>query len=327
MRLQNQVAIVTGASRGIGASIAEALAAEGCDVVLAARTASAIEARAGELAERYGVQTLAIPADVAQEAEVWRLVAEAAAHFGRVDILVNNAGMGLYGAVDEIDLADLRHVFDVNFYSAIAGMQAVAPIMRQQGGGTIVNVSSVVGRFASPLGGGYTATKHAMHGASAAARAELARDGIKVVLLCPGLTETEFSQHSTVSVPGAVRRSGESLAPMSGISPERVGQRAVQAILRGEVEAYVTWYDRAMVLASQLLPGPFSRGLELFAWIRRQRFARLQPAQAPAEEPSRESAPDSGERDVVIALTPAQLLGVLAAGALAVGFYLRGRRG
>ena len=273
MELRDKVAIVTGASRGIGAAIAESLAAEGCAVVLAARSRSAIFELAERLHQSYGARTLAIAADMADPADVAALVDRTVAEFGGIDLLVNNAGLGIYGAIDEVDLADLRYVFDVNFFGAVTAMQAVIPVMRRRGGGTIVNVSSIVGKFPSPLGGGYTATKYALEGASAAARAELAGDKIKIVVVRPGLTETEFSQHSRVSVPGAGHRQGERHAPMRGVAPACVAKRTIRAIRRGEREVYITLFDRLLVIGAHLLPGIFAFGLKQAAAIRRRRFA------------------------------------------------------
>lgn len=272
MDLREKVAIVTGASRGIGAAIATELAQQGCHVVLAARSQDAIHALADRLHQGYGVRTLALTVDMADPAAVTALVDQTVATLGGVDLLINNAGMGIYGSMDEVKMSDLRHVFDVNFFGAIEAMQAVVPTMRRRGGGVIVNISSIVGKFASPMGGGYTASKFALEGASAAARAELKRDKIKVIVVRPGLTETEFSQHARVSVPGAEHRQGERHAPMRGIAPEKVAQRTVRAIQRGEREVYVSWFDRLLVFGSQLLPGLFAWGLVWAAAIRRKRF-------------------------------------------------------
>ncbi|MBI1296623.1 SDR family NAD(P)-dependent oxidoreductase [bacterium] len=272
MDLRDKVAIVTGASRGIGAAIAAELAMEGCHVVLAARNEERTLALAERLHQLHGVRTLALAVDIADPGAVTAMVERAVTEFGGVDLLINNAGMGIYGSIDEVKMADLRHVFDVNFFGAIQAMQAVVPTMRRRGGGVIVNISSIVGKFASPLGGGYTATKFALEGASAAARAELKRDRIKVIIVRPGLTETEFSQNARVSVPGAEHRQGERHAPMRGISAEKVARRTVRAIQHEERTVYITWFDRLLVFGSQLLPGLFAWGLVWAAAIRRKRF-------------------------------------------------------
>ncbi len=270
--LRGRVAIITGANRGIGAAIAESLAGEGCRLALAARNEELLSQVAERLRMRYSTEILTIPADVSEERQARAIVETTAAHFGAVDILVNNAGMGIYGAVDELKLDDLRHVFEVNFFGALAALQSAVQVMRRQGGGTIVNVSSIVGKFPQPLGGGYTATKFALQGASGAARAELKRDNIDLILVCPGLTETEFSQNSRISVPGAEHRQGERHSLTRGVEPERVGRRTVRAIKRREREAFVTLFDRLLVWFAVLFPGLIQWLLIYVTRYRRRRF-------------------------------------------------------
>ena len=271
-KLRGKVAVVTGASRGIGEAIANALAEEGCRLVLAARSKDRLEEVAGELRQQHSVEVLTAPTDIGDEGQARGLIETAASHFGGVDILVNNAGMGIYGTVDELHLGDLRNVFEVNFFGPLAALQAAVPIMRRNGGGTVVNVSSIVGKFPQPLGGGYTATKFALQGASGAARAELKRDNIDVVLVCPGLTDTEFSQHSRISVPGAEHRQGERHSLGQGVNPARVGRRTVAAIRRGEREVFITLFDRALVWIALHFPGLFQWGLVYVTRYRRRRF-------------------------------------------------------
>jgi len=276
--LHGKVAVVTGASRGIGEAIAAALAAEGCRLVLAARSTELLQEVAEALRSRHGVEVLVVPTDMGDESQSRALISAAADHFGTVDILVNNAGMGIFGAIDELHLDDLRHVFAVNFFGPLAALQAAVPVMRRNGGGTIVNVSSIVGKFPQPLGGGYTATKFALQGASGAARAELKEDNIDVILVCPGLTDTEFSQHSRISVPGAEHRQGERHSLGRGVEPGRVGSRTVQAIVRGEREVYVTLFDRALVWFAVHFPALLQWVLVYITRYRRRRFEEVDPS-------------------------------------------------
>ena len=192
---------------------------------------------------------------------------------GRLDILVNNAGAGIYGDMAALRADDLRATFDVNFFAPVAAMAAAVPHMRRQGDGVIVNIGSIVGKFPQPLGGGYSASKYALHGASGAARAELQSENIAVVLVCPGLTDTEFAAHSRISVPGVEDMQGERHAPLRGVPTERVARRVVKAIRRREREVYITLFDRLIVLGAQLFPSLFEWGLLLATKIRRQRFA------------------------------------------------------
>ena len=272
VELKGKVAIVTGASRGIGEAIAVALAAEGCRLVLAARSTQRLQEVAEGLRFQHGVEVLVVPTDIGDESQSRALIDVVEDHFGTIDILINNAGMGIYGAMDELHLDDLRQVFEVNFFGPMAALQAAVPVMRRNGGGAIVNVSSIVGRFPQPLGGGYTATKFALHGASGAARAELKQDNVDVILICPGLTDTEFSQHSRISVPGAEHRQGERHSLGRGVEPARVGRRTIKAIKKREREAYVTLFDRALVWFATHFPGFFQWVLVYITRYRRKRF-------------------------------------------------------
>jgi short-subunit dehydrogenase len=271
--LRGRVALVTGASRGIGAAIATALAAEGCHVALAARSQEAIEKLADDLRQRFGVNVIALPVDLSDESQVAAMVEAVVGQLGRLDILVNNAGAGIYGDMAALRADDLRATFDVNFFAPVAAMAAAVPHMRRQGDGVIVNIGSIVGKFPQPLGGGYSASKYALHGASGAARAELQSENIAVVLVCPGLTDTEFAAHSRISVPGVEDMQGERHAPLRGVPTERVARRVVKAIRRREREVYITLFDRLIVLGAQLFPSLFEWGLLLATKIRRQRFA------------------------------------------------------
>ena len=273
--LNGRVALVTGASRGIGAAIARALAREGCHVALAARSQEPLEQLAGELHNDYGVRALALPTDMSDTAQVEAMVRRAEAELGRVDILVNNAGLGIYGPVTELREEDLRYVFDVNFFGPVKAMQAVVPGMRQRGEGTIVNISSILGKFAMPLSGGYSASKFALQAISAAARAELAQEHIDVILVCPGLTDTAFAEHSRVSAAGTDRLQGERPSPMRGVPPEKVAERVIRAIREGEREVYVSWYDRLLVGVALAFPGLLDFAMGKVAGIRRQRFAAM----------------------------------------------------
>lgn len=264
---------MTGASRGIGAAIAMALATQGCHVALAARSQDAIEKLADDIRQRFGVDVIALPVDLSDEGQVSGMVEAVVARLGRIDILVNNAGAGIYGDMASLRSEDLHATFAVNFFAPVVAMHAAVPHMRSQGDGVIVNIGSIVGKFPQPLGGGYSASKYALHAASGAARAELKSENIAVVLVCPGLTDTEFAAHSRVSVPGAEDMQGERHAPLRGVPPERVARRVVKAIRRREREVYITLFDRLIVLGAQLFPGIFEWGLLLATRIRRRRFA------------------------------------------------------
>jgi short-subunit dehydrogenase len=189
MELKGAVVIVTGASSGIGEATARLAAAQGAVVVLAARRADRLTALARELP-----RSSAVPTDMRYPEAIVRLVRTAVERHGRVDVLVNNAGQGLHVPIEQVKLEDLEAVTQLNFYAPMLAMQAVIPLMRAQGGGAIVNVSSATSRMVLPGVGAYSATKSALNMLSDVARQELAPDGIVVSVVYPSVTATEFHQ-------------------------------------------------------------------------------------------------------------------------------------
>ena len=190
MKLEGKVAVITGASMGIGEAIAKLFVQEGAKVVLCSRDLA--RTKAAEQRIGGGANTLSVACDVSKREQVDALVKAAVAKFGRIDIFVNNAGFGLNDAVADMDMAEFRRMFDTNLFGAVECMQAVIPIMRQQGGGDIVNISSVSGHIATPYMSGYAATKHAMNAIGKAGRMELLRHNINVLTVCPGYIATDF---------------------------------------------------------------------------------------------------------------------------------------
>lgn len=273
--LRGRVAIVTGASAGIGAAIAQALAAAGANLVLAARRADRLQQLANELVSAHGVETLAAPTDMSERHQIEALIEQAVTRFGRIDILVNNAGLGLQGDMAELPERELRYLFDVNLYGPQLAMQAVIPLMRRQGGGAIVNITSILAKAPLPslgmTGGsaGYAASKAALHALSLAARMELADEGIRVITVLPGVTASEFNDQFLLSATGerpAPRRAGS----LMGITPpEKVAQAILRGIEHNQREVYVTFKDRLFVWGANAAPG-------LFAWamlrLRRRRL-------------------------------------------------------
>lgn len=190
-KLDGQVVIVTGASAGIGEATARMLAGGGASVVLVARRQERLDQLKKEI-EQTLAPALAIAADVTSPEDRDRIVQSAMSRFGRIDALVNNAGYGQRGPIEIVPIESIRRNFETNLFSLIALTQLVIPIMRYQGSGRIVNVSSVAGRIARPLSSVYDATKHALEAISDGLRGELAPFGIKVIVIEPGFITTEF---------------------------------------------------------------------------------------------------------------------------------------
>ncbi len=184
------VAIVTGASSGIGEATAARLARRGFRVVAAARRIDRLEKLAKELSGE-GAEVMPVSVDLARADETDRLVEETVSAWQRIDVLVNNAGYSPASANEQLERDDVRHIFDVNLFSQLQLAGQVTPIMRQQGGGRIVNVGSMAAGVAAPLAVPYSATKAGIEAASQCLRLELAPWKIDVSLVIPGFVTTE----------------------------------------------------------------------------------------------------------------------------------------
>lgn len=190
--LAGRVALVTGASSGIGEATAIALAEAGADVAISARRADRLETLAKKI-EAHGVKALTLPGDMADEATATATVEKTVAHFGKLDILVNSAGIMQMGHIETINLDEFRRVMDVNLMGTVYPSKAAIPHMRAQGRGDIVNISSQAGRKTGPMVGAYSASKHALNAMSDSLRQEVGGHGIRVCVLMPGATTTEVA--------------------------------------------------------------------------------------------------------------------------------------
>lgn len=184
-----KVWFITGASSGFGAAFAVHALARGHRVVAGARD----PAKLAELARGAPERVLAVRLDVERPGEAEAAVAAAVRRFGRIDVLINNAGYGIVGAIEETPEAELRAIMETNFFGAMAVTRAALPVLRAQGRGAVVNISSMGGQMSAPGFGAYSAAKFALEGASEALAQELAPFGVKVLIVEPGAFRTRFA--------------------------------------------------------------------------------------------------------------------------------------
>ena len=227
--LSGKVAAVTGASSGIGEATALALARAGCSVALGARRTDRIEALARRISEDGG-RAAAIEVDVSQEEQARAFVREASERLGRLDILVNNAGVMLLGPFEGGEPDDWRRMVDVNLLGLLYCTHAAVPIMREQGGGDIVNVSSIAGRFARAGSAVYNLTKFGVGAFSEALRQETIEARIRVILVEPGFVDTELQGHNRGPVLDMVEQMREQIGEV--LRAEDIADGIVFAVSR-----------------------------------------------------------------------------------------------
>ncbi|CAN5607381.1 SDR family oxidoreductase [soil metagenome] len=252
--LKNKVAIVTGASSGIGEATARALALRGAAVVAAARNEDRLRELEREL-RASGGRVLGVKTDVSDRNSVENMIERVVEEFGAPDILVNNAGLGLSGRVEELRTEDLRDVMEVNVIGPVNCIQAALPHMKS--GGHVINVSSVVGKRAIPKVGGYCASKFALNGITDALRVEVAGRGISVTSVYPGTTSTAFRDNSR-----RTRDEKRGWRP-PGVMPDKVAEKIARAAEKGGRDVYVRFSDRLFVAGTTLFPGLTDRVIRL----------------------------------------------------------------
>lgn len=246
-----KVAIVTGASSGIGEACAWQLAKMQYDVVLAARSEEKIKQAAKEILT-FGVRTMAIKTDVSNEVDCARLVDLTMQQFGRIDILINNAGISMRSLFDEVDIDVMKKLMDVNFWGTVYCTKYALPeIIKHHG--SIVGVSSIAGKKGLPGRAGYSASKFAMEGFLETIRIENRRNGLHVLIACPGFTASNIRKAALTS-DGTIQ--GDSPRDENKMmTAEEVAQQIVQAIERRKRDLVLTRVGKMTVLFNKFFPG------------------------------------------------------------------------
>jgi len=255
MQLSGKVVVVTGASMGIGEAIAKLFADGGANVVLLSRDAERAEAARARIG--HAERTLALACDVRNREEIDRVVGLTLHHFQRIDVWVNNAGHGILDSVTNVNMAAVRETFETNFFGAVEAMQAVIPVMKEQGSGAIINISSVAGHIPLPFHAVYSATKFAMNAIGKGARIELKSSGINVLTVCPGYVRTDFGANA---LKGKEQKQVRP-AQVRGITAERVAKAVLKGYLKQKREVVVPWTMLPVIKVYQLLPGLVERAM------------------------------------------------------------------
>jgi short-subunit dehydrogenase len=241
--------VVTGASSGFGRGVALKLAGYGSNVVLAARRTEVLKEVAAEVSAAGGTP-LVVTTDVSRSDDMDRLARAAIRRFGRIDVWINNAGVGAIGRFEDVPLRDYDRVIDVNLKGVVYGSHTAMRLFRQQGYGTIVNISSVEGEVPLPYQAIYSASKHAVNGLGAALNQELRLNnlqGIRVVTVMPWAADTPFFEHTA-------NYSGGTPRMILPDDPRKVVDTIVWASIHPTKEVAVGWKAQAAVTAHRLLP-------------------------------------------------------------------------
>ncbi len=243
MNWKGKTVVVTGASSGIGRAVALELAKRGASLVLAARRAAELDAVA-QLCRASGTSATTVVTDVRDRDACNRLIETA----GRVDVLINNAGFAIFDAIENARPDELESMMQTNYFGTVFCTQAVLPQMLARREGTIVNVASIAGIMGYARMGGYCATKFAMIGFSEALRNEVLGRGVRVAIVCPGTTETEFFvKAERGKMPAASRL-------ILGVTPERVARVVVRSAEDGTYRRIVPWAAGAYMRLKEMFP-------------------------------------------------------------------------
>jgi short-subunit dehydrogenase len=239
--------LITGASQGIGRALALEAARRGAKVLAAARSDELLRDLAGEVRAAGGTLET-IHADVTSADDRQRMVAAAVQSFGGLDVLVNNAGIGATGHFAECSPDRLRKIMEVNFFGLTETTRAFLPLLRRGTKPAVVNISSIAGKRGIPARSEYSASKFAVQGFSEAIRAELAKDNIDVLVICPGLTQTNFSKNMLD------QKARMPMDHMRGMSAEQVATHTLNAIARGKNEIILTRQAKLIAFVSRFFP-------------------------------------------------------------------------
>jgi short-subunit dehydrogenase len=239
--------LITGASQGIGRALAELAVQRGLRVVAVARSTELLQQLKDSLGSASANLEI-VSGDITVATDRQRMLDTAVRTFGGLDVLVNNAGVGATGHFAEAGSERLRQIMEVNVFALMEMTRVCLPEMKKGRTPALVNVSSVAGKRGIPARSEYSASKFAVEGFSEALRPELARDGIDVIVVCPGLTQTNFSQNMIE------QKARMPMDHMRGMTAEAVAEATLQALRRGSRQIVLTWQARMIALVNRFFP-------------------------------------------------------------------------
>lgn len=231
MQIKDKVILITGASGGVGSAISRHLAGLDAKMALTSRDKTALETLSAQIP---GAVT--VPGDVTRAEDRQMIVKTAVERCGRMDALINCAGQTLFAPVEKISLEAYQALVNLNVVAPLALMQLVIPHMRAQGGGTILNISSLASKKYIPNIAGYASTKYALNALSLTAREELAKDNIVVSIIRPGIVDTDFGKHTPSPEPEALRHAPDGSVLPHVLSPDTVAKKVAELLQSGEPE-------------------------------------------------------------------------------------------
>jgi len=255
-KLAGRVIWITGASSGIGEALVHALARRKNRIVISARREADLE-RVRREAGSGDAEIMVVPLDLADGAGFGRRVDEVLERLGRIDVLINNGGISQRSLAMDTTMEVYRTLMEVNYFGTIGLTKAVLPRMIRQGGGHLAVVSSLAGKFGTPLRSGYSASKHALHGFFETLRAELWWERIKVTVICPGFVCTDVSINALTG--NGSRQSTMDEAQEKGMLPADCAARIVRAIEKDEEEVLIGGKEVLMAHIKRLWPGLYSQ--------------------------------------------------------------------
>ena len=256
-KIRGSRVLITGSSSGIGKALAFEFARKGAILALTSRSLKRLRRAAKEIASAFPdvPVPLTLPCDVADREKVRGIMKNCMVHLGGIDILINNAGIGVYGETERTHLEDFRSVMEVNFFGSINCIFEALPLLNKNEKGKIVNIASIAALHGVPYLGAYGASKAALVALSQSLRAELAKNGISIMIVYPGYTQTNFFENEK-------KTGGAQRPPGPYASPQKIAKTIVRAVEKDKRDLVLSLKGKALAFSRSFLPWLVERSME-----------------------------------------------------------------